>query len=117
MNLDITATAPASPTTPAPGPVEGASTGAARVTSDDAASQAAVTVDTIPSTPPLEVMDAIAVAAQASERLAASGHELRFHLDPPTGKVTVELRDLQGNLLSTVAPSKALDVAAGGSLD
>ena len=66
MNLDITATAPASPTTPAPGPVEGASTGAARVTSDDAASQAAVTVDTI-----LKTVNANANKARALVKAAA----------------------------------------------
>jgi hypothetical protein len=118
MNLDIAATVPAPPgpiTTAGPEPAEGA--GAVPATPNDAAAEAAVTVDTLPASPPPEVMDAIGVAVHASERLAASGHEMRFQVDPPTGKVTVEVHDLQGNLQSTVPPSKALDVADGGTVD
>jgi hypothetical protein len=31
--------------------------------------------------------------------------------------VIVEVRDLEGNVLRTIPPSKALDVIAGGALD
>jgi len=75
------------------------------------------TVDTFASHPPPEVLDAIATAARASARLAESGREMHFRVNPRGGGVTVEVRDLQGNLCSTVPPSAALDVAAGGSLD
>jgi hypothetical protein len=120
MNVDIAANGPSPPgskTIPAPGPAEGLGAGDELATTDVAAAGAAVTLDTIPASPPLEVMDAIAGALHASERLAASGRELRFERDPPTGKVTIAVHDLQGNLLSTVPPSKALDVADGASVD
>ena len=86
-------------------------------TADAAASDVAVTVHTVPASPPPEVMDAIAVAAEAPDRLAASGRELYFQVDPPTGKVSVELRDLDGTVLSTLPPSTALDIADGGSVE
>jgi hypothetical protein len=84
-----------------------------RVTS----SQAAVSVDTMPASPPPEVHDAIGVAAQSYERLQASGHELGFAIDPTTRRVVAEVRDTQGNLLWTVPASKALEIAAGAPLD
>lgn len=119
MNLDIAATAPAPtalpPTAPAV-PAPGSRAGAVPTTPSYGGS-AAVTNDTIPSGPPAEAMDAIAIAMNAADALAASGREMRFQLDPPTGKVTVAVHDLKGNLLSTVSPSQALDIAGGSKLD
>jgi hypothetical protein len=118
MNLDIAATGLAPPrltTTHAAGPQGGFSADVEPKSVN--ASEASVTDDTIPASPPPEVMDAIATAMGAADRLAASGREMSFHPDPPTGKVTVAVHDLQGNLISTVSPSKVLDVADGGSVD
>jgi hypothetical protein len=77
----------------------------------------AVHVDTFPSSPPPEVHDAMAVAAQSYEKLQKAGRQLSFQVNDATGKLTVEVHDLQGNLLFTVPASKALEVAAGGSLE
>lgn len=77
----------------------------------------AVTVDTIPSSPPAEVLDAIGVASQAYDRLAANEQALHFRIDDATGKVVVEVHDPHGDVLFTVPPSKALEVASGASLD
>jgi flagellar protein FlaG len=78
---------------------------------------AAVTVDTIPAGPPPEVLDAMSVAAQAYERLAAEDRHMRFMIDERTGHFEIEVHDLRGNVLFTVPPSKALDVASGGALE
>ena len=75
-----------------------------------------VTVDTIPSSPPPEVHEAIGVAAQAYENLKASGSELRFKINEATGKLTVEVHDVHGNLMFTVPSSTVLDVASGQPL-
>jgi hypothetical protein len=75
-----------------------------------------VTVDTIPSSPPPEVHEAIGVAAQAYENLKANGSELRFKVNEATGKLTVEVHDTHGNLMFTVPASTVLDVAAGQPL-
>ena len=78
---------------------------------------ASATVDTIPSSPPPEVHEAMVVAAQAYDRLRAAGREMRFRVNDGTGKLVVEIHDLHGNLLFSVPASKALEVAGGGSLD
>jgi hypothetical protein len=67
--------------------------------------------------PPDELLEDMGVAAEVYERLAARGRELRFRLDPPTGRITVEVRDLDGRLLYSIAPSRALDIASGEDLD
>jgi hypothetical protein len=77
----------------------------------------AVKLDAIPASPPPEVLDAVGVAAGAQDRLAQIGQALHFKLDDASGKLTVEVRDLHGNVLSTVPAGKALDIAAGGSID
>jgi hypothetical protein len=84
--------------------------------SEPDAYQEAVAVDTLPTGPPAGVSDAIGVAAQAYDALAASGRSLHFAIDPPSGRLTVELHDLSGNVLSTVAPSQVLAIAGGGEL-
>jgi hypothetical protein len=76
----------------------------------------AVTVDTMPASPPPEVLDAIGAASDAYDRLAASGQHLHFAIDAPTGKVTVSVTDHAGNVLRTVAPSAALAAASGEPL-
>jgi uncharacterized FlaG/YvyC family protein len=76
-----------------------------------------VTVDTIPSSPPPEVHEAMGVAAQAYDSLQDQGRQMRFKVNEDTGKLVVEVHDLHGNLLFQVPSSKALDVAGGGSLD
>ena len=81
------------------------------------AAQDSVTVDTIPSSPPPEVHEAMGVAAQAYDQLQADGRQMRFKVNEGTGKLVVEVHDLHGQLLFQVPASKALDVASGGSLD
>jgi putative hemolysin len=75
-----------------------------------------VTVDTIPASPPPEVQHAIGVANQAYHNLNAQGSEMRFKIDEQTGKLTVEVHDVHGNLMFTVPASTALDVASGQPL-
>jgi uncharacterized FlaG/YvyC family protein len=71
----------------------------------------------IPSTPPPEVLDAMGRAADAYNRLADRGRGLHFRLDQSSGHVVVEVHDVEGNVISTVPASKALEVADGESLD
>jgi hypothetical protein len=75
-----------------------------------------VTLDAIPSSPPQEVFAAMLTAAQAADRLAASGKALHFNADETTG-LSVQLTSLDGTVLGTVAPSTVLSVASGGTLD
>lgn len=59
----------------------------------------------------------LAAAARRAEELRALGRELRFLVDPGGGQVRVEVRDLEGNVIRTIPPSAALDVAAGAPVD
>jgi hypothetical protein len=75
------------------------------------------TVDTMPSRPPAEVLREMEAASQRWDELQSQHRELHFHHDPQQNRVVVEVRDLDGNVLRTIPPSKALDVIAGAPLD
>jgi hypothetical protein len=81
------------------------------------ASELAVALDTIPASPPQEVLDQMASAAQAHEALSAQGRELRFSRDERSGCTRIEVRDRSGNVLKTISPAQALEVAAGAPLE
>jgi hypothetical protein len=68
-------------------------------------------------TVPPEVLEAIGVASRAYEDLRDRGRRLHFELDPQRGEVTVALLDDDGNLLSHLLPSAALEIASGATLD
>jgi hypothetical protein len=70
----------------------------------------------IPSSPPQEVFASMLTAAQAADRLAATGRALHFSTGAGTG-LSVQLTDLAGTVLGTVAPSTVLSVASGRTLD
>ncbi len=101
--------------TPAPVPTQTARSSAA-APAQAAPTGDAVTVDTFPASPPPEVQDAMGVANQAYHSLKDSGAELRFKINEATGKLSVEVHDVHGNLLFTVPASTALDVASGQPL-
>ncbi len=67
--------------------------------------------------PPEELLEEMGLAAEVYERLAERGREVRFQLDPTTGRVTVEVHDLDGRLLHRLPPSRALEIAGGEGLD
>lgn len=77
--------------------------------------QQAVKVDTFPSTPPRDSFEAMGVASDVYDKLAAKGQHLHFALDG-SGKLTVELQDLSGHTISRVSPSQVLAIAGGEDL-
>jgi hypothetical protein len=101
--------------TPATAPAQKART-SAPVQTQTAPSADTVTVDTIPASPPPEVESAIGVANQAYHNLKSEGSELRFKINEATGKLTVEVHDVHGNVMFTVPASTVLDVASGQPL-
>ena len=56
------------------------------------------------------------VAARVAEELRAQKRELHFEATG-NGRVIVQVRDLDGNVIRTIPPAKALEVASGASLD
>ena len=75
-----------------------------------------VAVISLPPSPPPEVMDEVAAARDRAAELAANNRELHFSTDQDTGRVIVQVRDLQGNVIRTIPPSHALHVMSGGAL-
>lgn len=67
----------------------------------------------IPSSPPPEVLEQIQVAGQVAEELHARGRELRFSNDSRTGQLVIEVRDLDGKVLSRIPPTEAMAIASG----
>ena len=70
-------------------------------------------VDVIPASPPAEVREQVTEALERVQDLAADNRELHFSKDEATGRVIVEVRDFEGNVLRTIPPSEALDVMSG----
>jgi flagellar protein FlaG len=71
----------------------------------------------IPSSPPEELYDQIDAAAKRVDELKSEGRELHFSFNEESKRVQIEVRDLKGNVLRTIPPSKALSVATGDELD
>ncbi|MEA2443061.1 MAG: hypothetical protein QOJ12_353 [Thermoleophilales bacterium] len=69
--------------------------------------------DTLPSRPPADVLDEIRKAGDRYDELRSQKRELHFRHDDQANRVVVEVRDLEGNVLRTVPPSKALEIIAG----
>jgi FlaG protein len=73
-------------------------------------------VGDVPPAPTADVRKEVDRAAERVDELRAKGRELHFSKDPASNRVIIEVRDLEGNILKTIPPSKALHVMAGGEL-
>ncbi len=82
-----------------------------------AALQASVSLQTFPSSPPQTVLDEMASAARVHDTLRSQGRELHFAHDSQSGRMTIEVRDNGGQVLRTISPSEALEIAAGKPLE
>ncbi|MEA2458975.1 MAG: hypothetical protein QOC95_1947 [Thermoleophilaceae bacterium] len=80
-----------------------------------AALDAAVNVNTLPSSPPPSVLDEMDKASRVADALRAQKRELHFE-PTASGRVVVQVRDLDGNVIRTIPPAQALDIAAGAPL-
>jgi len=70
----------------------------------------------VPPAPTEDVRRHVDRAAEIVEQLHASNRELHFSKDAETGRVVIQVRDLDGNVLKTIPPSRALDVMSGAAL-
>jgi hypothetical protein len=77
--------------------------------------EAAVNVNTLPASPPSSVLEDMHAAARVAAELRAQGREL--HFEPTgTGRVIVQVKDLDGNVIRTIPPARALEIAGGAPL-
>ena len=77
---------------------------------------AAVNVSTLPASPPSSVLEDMHAAARVAQELRAQKRELHFETTSD-GRVTVQVRDLDGNVIRTIPPARALEIASGARLD
>ena len=99
----VTAAEPPSGTAPAARPAPATA----------ATPSAAVTADVIGSSPPPELADEIGAAADRAQQMADANRELHFAKDPHSGRIVVQVRDLDGTVVRTIPPSQALDIMSG----
>jgi flagellar protein FlaG len=71
----------------------------------------------VPATPPPELRGEIERASARQDELRSAGRDMHFATDPTSGRLVIEVRDLDGNLIRTIPPSKALDVISGAPLE
>lgn len=86
----------------------------AQATASMSASEAPVSLDTVPSTPPASVLDQIEAADNAWKSLHAQGFEVRYSHDPQSRRTTATLHDSTGAAVRTLTPTEAVELAAGG---
>jgi hypothetical protein len=67
--------------------------------------------------PPPEVQAEVQAALRAADRLRDLGRQLRFTPADVSGRIGVEIRDLDGNLLREVPIGEVFEFAAGNRVD
>ena len=101
----------------AAGPLAGVAQAAAAADGGTAGATAADTVlDPIPPAPTEEARRMVDRAAEVVDDLYKNNRELHFSVDKSTNRVVIEVRDLDGHVLKTIPPSRALDVLSGAEL-
>jgi hypothetical protein len=70
----------------------------------------------VPPAPTEEVRKHVDRAAEVVAQLHDANRELHFTKDETTGRVVIQVRDLDGNVIKTIPPSRALDVMSGAAL-
>jgi FlaG protein len=69
----------------------------------------------VPPAPTDEVRDQVARASEIAQQMADRNRELHFSKDEQTGRMVIQVRDLDGNVIRTIPPSSVLDVMSGAA--
>jgi flagellar protein FlaG len=72
--------------------------------------------DDVPPAPTDEAREMVDQAAERVEELHMQNRELHFTRDEASNRVVIEVRDLDGNVIKTIPPAKALDIMSGAEL-
>ena len=70
-------------------------------------------VGDVPPAPPAEVRAQVDRAAQIAQDMADRNRELHFMKDQETGRLIIQVRDLNGKVIRTIPPSHALALMSG----
>ena len=70
-------------------------------------------VGDVPPAPTPEARELVADAAEVVQKLHENNRELHFSKDHESGRMIIEVRDLDGKVLKTIPPKDALDFLTG----
>jgi uncharacterized FlaG/YvyC family protein len=73
-------------------------------------------VGSVPPAPTPEAREMVDKAAEVVQHLRENNRELHFSRDESSNRVVIEVRDLDGNVIKTIPPARALDVMSGAEL-
>jgi uncharacterized FlaG/YvyC family protein len=73
-------------------------------------------LDDVPPAPTEEAREMVDKAAEVVQELHKHNRELHFKRDESSNRVVIEVRDLEGNVIKTIPPAKALDIMSGAEL-
>jgi hypothetical protein len=73
-------------------------------------------IGAIPAQPPPDALREVDRAAARADELRKDKRELHFEVDEESGRVIVQIRDLEGRVIRTIPSSEALDVLSGRPL-
>ena len=76
----------------------------------------AAVIGGIPAAPPPDALREVERAAARAAELWREQRELHFAMDGDSGRVIVQVRDLDGRVIRTIPPSEALNVLSGRPL-
>ncbi len=112
MSLEIGRFNPSQHTPPAvqPRPVAAAPVAGAQPSGFD------TVLGDVPPAPTKEVRAQVDRAAEIAADMADRNRELHFSKDEDTGRLVIQVRDLDGNVIRTIPPSHALQVMSGSAL-
>jgi hypothetical protein len=82
----------------------------------DGAQDEGTIVGEVPPAPTPEAREMVDKAAERVQELVKQNRELHFSRDESSNRVVIEVRDLDGNVLKTIPPAKALDIMSGAEL-
>jgi hypothetical protein len=82
----------------------------------DAAQDEGTIVGEVPPAPTPEARAMVDKAAEVVQELHDHNRELHFSRDERTNRMVIEVRDLEGNVLKTIPPAKAMDIMSGAEL-
>ena len=101
---------------PPPAPVKKTGEGASAGFSLAMPREDTAVIGGIPAAPPEDALREVDRAAARAEELWRDKRELHFEMDEHSGRVIVQVRDLDGHVIRTIPPSEALDVLSGRPL-
>ena len=73
-------------------------------------------ISEVPPAPTAEARELVDRAAERVQELHAANRELHFSREAHSNRVVIEVRDLEGNVIKTIPPAKAMDVMSGAEL-